>query len=94
MSGKLPPFLHPLINRAEISAVNTATYMQLIHHNIAYVSCLCATAVAKTTLHSPNRGTLRCFLIVYYINKLLQDVKVCLVMYITNQTSTSCNTLL
>ena len=38
--GKYLPFLHRLINRARITAHNTATYMQLIGNNMLDVSRL------------------------------------------------------
>ena len=38
--GKKLPFLHRLINRAGITAHNTATHMQLIGFNLLDVSCL------------------------------------------------------
>ena len=40
LSGKLLPFLHPLINRAGIAENNTATYMRLISYNLFDVSYL------------------------------------------------------
>ena len=74
------PLLNCLINRAGISAFNTATHMQLIGQYMVYVSHLHPLRdVIKTTLHSANWGILRCILIVYYI---------------TIQTSASCNLLL
>ena len=38
--GKWSPFLHRLTNRAENLAHTTATHMQLISHNMNYVSRL------------------------------------------------------
>ena len=75
MHGKLSPFLHCLIKRAGISAFA----VDLSQHGLCWLST-CTIAVIKATLHSPDRGNLRCIVIVY--------------LYITNQTSRSCNILL
>ena len=49
------PFLHRLINRLGITAINTATYMRLIGYNVFDVSCLRA-------LQLSSRPILRCIL--------------------------------
>ena len=47
MCRKLSPFLHRLINSAGISAFNTAKDMQLIRHNMLYVSRLRALQLSS-----------------------------------------------
>ena len=45
--GQMLPFLHRLSNRAEITAYNTATYMQLIGYNMLGVSRLRALQLSS-----------------------------------------------
>ena len=54
--GKKLPFLHRLINRAGITALNTATHMQMIGYNMRDVSRLRALQLSSRQRYIARSG--------------------------------------
>ena len=54
--GKKFPFLHHLINRAGITAHDTATHMQLVGYNMLDVSRLCVLQLSSRQRYIARTG--------------------------------------
>ena len=67
--GKWLPFLNRLINRARITAHNTAIHMLLIDYNLLDVSCLRSLQLSSRQRYIARTGSfLRCIMTFYTTN--------------------------